>query len=49
VGKATDAWLIDEGGVHAIREQTIERLRQIYSSREAIPRLGNEIAELQLS
>ena len=48
VGSATDAWLIDEGGVHAISKRTIERLRQIYASREAAPRLGKEITELQL-
>lgn len=48
VGSTTDAWLIDEGGIHAINGQTIEKLGHIYASRQAMPRLGKEIAELQL-
>lgn len=48
VGKATDAWLIDERGIHEISRETIEELDKIYSSRQALPRFGKEVTELQI-
>lgn len=48
VGKATDAWLIDERGIHDISQETIEELNRIYSSRQALPRFGKEVTDLQI-
>lgn len=48
VGKATDAWLIDERGIHEIEQEAIERLNRIYTSRQALPRFAEEIKELQI-
>lgn len=49
VGKSTDGWIIDKGGIHGIAEETIDKLEEIYSSRLSQPRLTGEVKEFKVA
>jgi hypothetical protein len=51
VGKATDAWIIDKDGIHDIKRETIEKLENIYVSRQNIfkkEKFSREVKDLRL-
>ena len=52
VGETTDGWIIEEGGVYEIEQETISNLKEIYRlKQESIGKamFGKEINELQIS
>ena len=48
VGRTTDAWVIDDGGIHEIERECLEHLDQIYTSRHELQRVPPEASDIDL-